>query len=178
MEYMTKITSHLFLIGGRASGKTSLARLLASQLGTDWVDTDDVLQERIGESIADFVDRQGWDSFRDQETATLAAVCMQPAMVIACGGGIVLREENRKLLKQGRVMYLRAEPEVLAARLAGDPNEAQRPSLTGKSIQDEVREVMTEREPLYIECADIVLDGSLMLQEVAEAAMNALNEIS
>lgn len=169
--------AHVFLIGGRASGKTSLAQALGEALGLGFVDTDELLQQRLGESIAALVEREGWEAFREQETLTLGEVCARAPMVVACGGGIVLREANRELLATGTVLYLRAAPEVLAARLAGDPNEAQRPSLTGQSIADEVREVMAEREPLYQECADVVLDGSLLLAEVVGAALDALKNV-
>lgn len=168
------MAGHLFLIGGRASGKTSLAHILAGRLGLDWTDTDDELKHRIGQSIAEFVGLNGWDRFRDEETAALAAVCSGPPKVVACGGGIVLREANCRLMAQGTVFYLKADPEVLARRLMADPNEAQRPSLTGQSIQEEVRSVMTEREPLYQRCANVVLDASLPLERLADATMNAL----
>ncbi len=163
---------HIFLIGGRASGKTSLARVLADKLGTTWVDTDGLLQERVGESISSLVGREGWDMFRDQETETLRSVCTMPPMIVACGGGMVLRAQNRELLKSGMVFYLKADPSVLAERLAADPNEPQRPSLTGKSIDQEMREVMAEREPLYLSCADCVLDSSKPLDELAAEALS------
>lgn len=165
---------HIFLIGGRASGKTSVAKVLAAKLGVAWVDTDELLQERVGESIASLVERKGWDVFRDQETETLQAVCAMKPLVVACGGGIILREENWELLHQGMIFYLKVDPDLLAARLAGDSNEAQRPTLTGKSLLDEVREVMGEREPLYTGCADHVLDGALSLEEVAATILGIL----
>ncbi len=163
---------HVFLIGGRASGKTSLAKVLADKLGSTWVDTDALLQKRVGESISSLVEREGWDAFRDQEAETLREVCAMPPLVVACGGGLILRAENRELLKSGRVFYLKADPDVLAKRLAKDPNESQRPSLTGKSIGQEMREVMAEREPLYLSCADCVLNGSKPLDEVAAEALS------
>jgi shikimate kinase len=109
---------HVFLVGARASGKTSAARGLASALGLGWTDTDARIQELLGESIAALVEREGWDAFRHRESAALRAVLEEEPMVVACGGGIVLREENRRMLARGLTLYLRAPAEVLAARLA------------------------------------------------------------
>lgn len=153
---------NIFLIGPRACGKTSVGRGLAERLGMVFIDTDHSLVDRVGMEIVDYVEQHGWDGFRDQETETLRQVSSGHGQVVGCGGGIVLRETNRELLKSGLTLYLKGDPEVLAARLANDPSEAQRPSLTGKSIVDEVREVLAERAPLYEGCADaIITDGSL-----------------
>lgn len=148
---------NIFLIGPRACGKTSVGRALADRLGVDFVDTDHALVENVGMEIADYVEQNGWDGFRDKETETLERVAGDGVRVVGCGGGIVLREVNRNILKTGVTLYLKTDPEVLADRLMQDPNEAQRPSLTGKSIVDEVREILTERAPLYEGCADIIL---------------------
>ena len=89
--------------------------------------------------------------------------------MIGCGGGIVLREENRRVLRQGITLYLRTAPEELARRLAADPLEAQRPSLTGRSVADEVREVLTQRASLYEGCADSIVTGKDLEQTVLAA---------
>ncbi len=157
-----EITRNIFLIGPRACGKTSVGRALAEQLGLDFVDTDHTLVESVGMEIAEYVERNGWDGFRDKETETLERVAGEAIRVVGCGGGIVLREQNRDILKNGVVLYIKTTPEVLADRLMHDPNEAQRPSLTGKSIVDEVREILKERAPLYEGCADSILpEGDL-----------------
>lgn len=153
---------NIFLIGPRACGKTSIGRVLAERLGLGFVDTDHVLVESVGMEVSRYVEEYGWAGFRDKETEILEQVAGTGVRVIGCGGGIVLRVANRELLKAGLTLYLKTDPEVLAARLMNDPNEAQRPSLTGKSIVDEVREVLAERAPLYEGCADVILpEGSL-----------------
>jgi shikimate kinase len=167
---------HVFLVGARASGKTSAARGLASALGLGWTDTDARIQELLGESIAALVEREGWDAFRHRESAALRAVLEEEPMVVACGGGIVLREENRRMLARGLTLYLRAPAEVLAARLAGDPLAGQRPSLTGRTIAEEVAGVLTEREPLYQGVADAAIDAALPLDEVVAACAAAVKD--
>lgn len=167
--------SNVFLIGPRACGKTSVGRALASRLGLDFVDTDHELVASVEMEIADYVEAHGWDGFRDKETETLKAVAIKGPRVVGCGGGIILREANRDILKSGVTLYLKAEPEVLADRLMQDPNEAQRPSLTGKSIVDEVREVLDERASLYEGCADAVITGSTVDEVVAQAEREIKN---
>lgn len=147
----------IYLIGPRASGKTTLGRALAAKLARPFVDLDAFFVRQHGESIADFVAREGWDAFRQAETDVLATVAAMPGQVVATGGGVVLREENRRLLAQGAVIYLHLTPERLAERLRADPNEAQRPSLTGKGLVEEIAAVLSEREPLYRNLAQAVL---------------------
>ncbi|QJB54888.1 shikimate kinase AroL [Pseudodesulfovibrio sp. zrk46] len=171
------IKKNVFLIGPRACGKTSVGRALADKLGIDFVDTDHELVASVGMEIAEYVEQNGWDGFRDKETETLGRVVSEGVRVVGCGGGIVLREANREMLKEGVTLYLKTDPEVLAERLMRDPNEAQRPSLTGKSIVDEVREILAERAPLYEGYADAVLpEGELKM--VVEAAIKEVELLS
>ncbi|MGE4292169.1 MAG: shikimate kinase AroL [Desulfovibrio sp.] len=168
---------HVFLIGARASGKTTLGKLLAERLGIGFMDTDDLIVARLGMPIADYVARAGWEAFRDRETEALEEVCGRPPLVVACGGGMVLRPRNRELLRSGLALYLHAPAGVLAARLAADPKEAQRPSLTGKGLLEEVAGILTAREPLYRECANAVLDADADLDELLERATAAVGSI-
>lgn len=172
-----EIKRNIYLIGPRACGKTSVGRALAARLGVSFVDTDHVLVESVGMEIADYVEQNGWDGFRDKETETLERVACEGVRVVGCGGGIVLRVANRDILKNGLTLYLKTAPEVLAERLMMDPNEAQRPSLTGKSIVDEVREILVERAPLYEGCADIVLPEA-GLADVVEFAAREIERLS
>lgn len=171
------LNRNIFLIGPRACGKTSVGMALAEKLGFDFVDTDHRLVENVGMEIANFVEKHGWEGFRDKETETLQAVARHSPQVIGCGGGIILREINREVLARGLTLYLKTDPEVLAERLMRDPNEAQRPSLTGKSIVDEVREILADRAHLYEECADVILDEG-GLDEVVGQAIRAIEKSS
>lgn len=163
----TKTKKNIYLIGSRACGKTTVGRLLAKRLGLDFVDTDSEFV-RVNGSIARFVEDNGWDAFRDAESRVLEDIAGKTGLVVGCGGGIVLRPENRDLLVLGRVAYLKASPEVLAKRLEADPGHDQRPSLTGKSIKEEVKAVLDEREGLYASCAQGVIDAEASLELVLE----------
>jgi len=169
-----QVTRNIFLIGPRACGKTSIGRMLADRLGLDFVDTDHELVASVGMEIADYVAANGWDAFRDKETEILERVAAVSVRVVGCGGGIVLRERNREVLRTGVTLYLKTAPEELARRLMNDPNEAQRPSLTDKGIEEEVREILAQREPLYAGAADVVLPQG----EVEAVVAHAVTEIS
>ncbi|MGE4297125.1 MAG: shikimate kinase AroL [Desulfovibrionaceae bacterium] len=164
-----------YCIGPRASGKTSLGALLAQHMGLPCVDTDALVVERAGKPIAAIVASEGWPVFRQLEHDALASVRERGGCVVACGGGIVLRPDNRALLHgAGPVFYLAAAPDVFAARLMADPLHDQRPSLTGASIIDEVRQVLAERDPLYRACATHVLDAAVPLDTLAALALGLL----
>lgn len=164
----------VYLVGPRASGKTSLGLALARRLGRGFADTDALFLQKWGQSIADFVAERGWEAFRDEETRILEAVDRTPGRVVACGGGIVLRPGNRELLARGRVLYLRGDAALLAGRLAQDPAEAQRPSLTGKPLTEEVAEVLAQRAPLYESVAHAALDAALAPKDLLQQAVTAL----
>ena len=160
----------IYLVGARAAGKTTFGGALARQLGCNYVDTDIHLRETTGETVAD----EGWDGFRKRESAVLRAVTA-PGTVIATGGGMVLAEENRRFMrKNGIVLYLSAPAEVLASRLQANPNAAQRPTLTGKSIAEEVAEVLAAREPLYRETATHILNAAATPKELLAEALAIL----
>jgi len=146
--------SPLFLIGPRGSGKTTVARLLAERLGWEWLDADDVLEARRGKSIRAIFAEEGEDGFRDKESAVLAELCGRRACVVSTGGGVVVREANRALLRaSGRVVWLTADVETLWRRLQEDDRTGdRRPALTVGG-RPEVEEVLRVREPWYRECA-------------------------
>jgi shikimate kinase len=154
---------HLTLIGYRGSGKSSLAARLAERLGCRWVDADDRLEQELGSSIASLIGTRGEPFFRDREADLLARLLAEEPGVLATGGGVVLRAGNRLLLRErGRpVIWLTAPAAVLRGRLAADPATAtRRPPLTGGDPLDEVAAALAEREPLYREIADAVIDVS------------------
>ncbi|MHB1426235.1 MAG: shikimate kinase [Gemmataceae bacterium] len=152
-------SSCLFLVGARGSGKSTVARLLAHELGWDWLDADAELEARYGQSIRAIFAAEGEAGFRDKESAVLAELCRLRRNIIATGGGVVLRESNRALLRaSGRVVWLTADVETLWRRLQGDDSTVERrPALTigGRA---EVEEIIRLREPLYRQCADLIVD--------------------
>jgi shikimate kinase len=165
----------LFLIGYRGSGKTTVGSLVADRLGWAFVDADAVLEERSGQSIREIFANEGEAGFRDKETAVLADLCEHPNTVIATGGGIVLREENRNLLKRhGFVAWLTADPATLLARIQADPATAERrPALAGGGLA-EVETLLAVREPLYRACADVIIQiAGLSPEQAADAILAA-----
>lgn len=181
----------IYLTGPRACGKTSLGRALAAALGLPFVDTDHRLRERSGEEVAAIVAREGWEGFRRRESAILREVAAElenaPAAgetaaqgaawrgVVATGGGMVLAEENRRFMREtGRVFFLDVPVAELVRRLNRNPLEAQRPSLTGKSLTEEVADVLAQRLPLYEE-AHHRLDAARPLRNVCAQALTLLS---
>jgi len=169
------ITKPIFLIGSRGCGKTTVGQRLAEACQFAFLDTDVVLQQRAEKSIAGIVAEEGWPAFRARETQTLQSVTA-PQTVIATGGGIILAAVNREFLRtHGIVIYLKAPVAVLAGRLEAFPEESQRPSLTGKPISEEVREVLAERDALYRETAHYVVDAACEPDEVVAQILAAIN---
>lgn len=145
------------LVGLPGSGKSSVARLLARRYGWDTQDTDALIESRIGMPIRDFFASRGEPAFRDIEAETLAASARGSAQVLATGGGIVLRAENRSWLRQHTLcFYLRTTPEELARRLRHD---TQRPLLQGVDALKKLRELSQQRDPLYRETAHYVVEA-------------------
>lgn len=168
-----KCQGPVFLVGLRASGKTTVGRELARALGWPHVDTDDLVTAH-GETVASIVAREGWEGFRRREHEALCAA-RRVRQVVSTGGGMVLLEENRRLMREnGVTLYLYAPAEVLAARLAANPREEQRPSLTGRPLAEEVQTLLEERDPLYRESAFRVLDATAPLPDIVAAAVAVL----
>lgn len=152
----------LTLVGYRGSGKSTVGKALAKRLDCECIDTDDVVQQSAGRTIAQIFETDGEEQFRKLETEVLQQLGQQKDLVIAAGGGAILAEENRRLMSSaGPVVWLTAPADVLAARIVADAESVtQRPSLTGKSIAEEVAEVLQARLPLYQAAADFQVDVS------------------
>jgi shikimate kinase len=164
----------IFLVGYRGAGKTAVARLLAEQLGWEWVDADEALERRHGRTIREIFAAEGEAGFRAKEEAVLADLCRGERRVIATGGGVVLREANRQRMRAaGRVVWLTADARTVWERLQGDPTTAgRRPALTVGGLA-EVEELLWQREPLYRACADLVIETAGRSPEEVTAAILA-----
>ncbi len=144
------------LVGLPGSGKSTVGRHLARQLGWRFVDSDHEIERQIGGSIRSFFEQHGEPAFRDLEQQTVAALCEQPDQVLATGGGAVLREANRQALKgHCQVVYLRSAPEELFRRLRHD---TQRPLLQVRDPLRRLRDLYHERDPLYRATAHFVIE--------------------
>lgn len=169
---------NLVLVGYRGTGKTAVAKLAAGTLGMSVFSMDPAIVEKAGMSIPEIVEKYGWERFRDLETEVCREVAGRDGLVIDTGGGVILREENRKLLRsRGVVVWLTAAVPTIISRIKDD---TQRPSLTGrKSFTDEVAEVLAEREPLYRAAAHHVVDtDGKELEEVAAEVAAAFRRLS
>lgn len=150
------------LLGYRGSGKTTIGKKLADRLWIKFVDTDDLVVQQAGKSIREIFEQDGEDRFREMEIRAVRDAVGRTDHVIALGGGAVLRDENRALLKSLEIkrVYLRCDPAELVKRIHADPNTtANRPALTqlGGGI-DEVTKLLAQREPLYREVMTSELD--------------------
>lgn len=165
--------SHLFLIGYRGSGKTSVGAAVAARLSRAFIDADAVLEAVAGMTIRDIFATEGEGGFRDRESATLRDLATGEPAVIATGGGVVLREANRDLLRAtGFVVWLRASADVLWHRILSDPTTAaRRPDLAGGG-RAEVEALLAAREPLYAATAHSSVEAAESPEVVAAAILS------
>lgn len=146
----------------RGSGKTTVGKALASLLDCPFMDLDHYLVEREKATVAEIVSKSGWPVFRRLEKECLADGCasLPEGGVIATGGGIVLDAENREFMRRnGRVIWLAADPDILAARLSDNPDPAQRPAFGQKSLLEEMRELAIQRFPHYSSAAHCIINA-------------------
>ncbi len=149
---------NLILIGFMGSGKTSVGERLSRALSLPLVDTDSLVEERLGLTIPEIFSRLGEERFREEESKVIEEVASGDGQVISCGGGAVLRERNVERLKRnGKIFYLRVSAEEVCRRLDRSDD---RPLLArGEDRLDRARRLLESREPLYLEAADAVIEA-------------------
>lgn len=149
--------NNIFLVGMPGAGKTTVGRQLARRLQRTFVDADQEIEARTGVRIPLIFDIEGEQGFRDREARVIAELANESNLIVATGGGAVLRPENRAALKQGgTVVYLRATPRLLFERTRLDPN---RPLLQVADPMQKLEELFAQRDPLYREVADLVINS-------------------
>jgi len=154
------------------SGKSSIGRLLATKLGFQFVDTDQWIVEQTGMEIAAIFKRHGEPHFRDIETSALTSLQEMRHCVLATGGGIILREGNRSLLRElGFVVELAASEEAILRRVS---RNRRRPLLQTADPAETVRQMLAERRPLYQQVAHFSIDTSHL--DHAEVAENIIKQ--
>jgi shikimate kinase len=168
---------NIVLIGYRCSGKTSVGKIIADRTGMDFYDTDELIEKSTGRSIKEIVEKDGWDRFREIEQDVIRDASGLRGAVLATGGGVVMFEENMaNLKKNGYVIWLEGNVEILMKRMTLDREADNRPSLTGFDPVAEIRKVMEIRDPLYRKVSDMVINtDSLSLNEVADRIIEAVN---
>jgi shikimate kinase len=148
---------NLFLVGLPGAGKSTLGRQLARRFSKTFIDADTELEQRLGVSIPTIFEIEGEASFRDREEAVIADLVTRTGIVLATGGGVVIRPANRERLKSnGSVIYLRAEPAALWERVHKSRN---RPLLNTPDKLARLEQLYRERDALYREVADEVLES-------------------
>ncbi len=139
------------------AGKTTVGRQLARRMQRNFIDADHEIESRTGVRIPLIFDIEGELGFRDREAKVIAELAARNDLVVATGGGAVLRPENRAALRQGgTVIYLNASPELLYERTKLDPN---RPLLQVDDPRRKLDELFAQRDPLYRDVADIVVNS-------------------
>jgi len=169
----------IILTGYRATGKSSIGKILADMLGYGFIDTDETIEKRQGETITEMVGRGGWDLFRKKEENLLLELARSRNKVIASGGGSVMHERAwSKLRQDALVVWLTADIKTICRRLAADSDtEDQRPPLTEMGTMDEIAMVLSQRQPLYEKSSDIAIDTEgKKPEEVAEIILKKLKE--
>lgn len=148
--------SSVFLVGPMGAGKSTIGRLLSAELKLEFYDSDKVIEERCGANIPWIFDMEGEAGFREREEQVIDELTQMSGIVLATGGGVVMREANRKhLSSRGMVVYLRTSVEQQLARTSKDKN---RPLLQTADPESVLRDLFSKRDPLYREVADVVIE--------------------
>jgi len=170
---------NLVLIGYRGSGKSTVGRKLASRLKMKFVDIDDLIEDHQGVPISDIVKSHGWGHFRKLERSAIEEITKEDRIIIAPGGGAVLNSDNvNALRKNGLILWLKADKQTLLKRLHQDPGtNTRRPTLTGKGTSEELKEVMSVREPIYERVSEIQIDTSTLdVETVVEKVLTVVKD--
>lgn len=149
----------IILIGYMGAGKTSVGRALAKKRKQRFLDMDEEIVRREGMAVTEIFRLHGEEAFRQMETRLLEELLgLEEDLIISAGGGLPVRPENRRLLKEfGTVVYLQADKDTVVSRLRGDES---RPLLAGADLETKVETMLQERGPFYQEAADLTVNGN------------------
>ena len=162
------LSDNLVLVGPMGAGKSTVGRYLAQLLRLKFIDADTELEMRCGADIPWIFEIEGEAGFRIRETELLNELCDRKNIVLATGGGAVLSEKNRDVLKScGKVVYLYATPQQILKRTCQDKK---RPLLQVENRKEAIERLVVERDPLYREIADLIVESEdgLSPQSLAE----------
>lgn len=148
------------LIGMRGSGKSVVGRILSDLLGVQYIDTDEVVVQNVGKTIAEIFDREGESGFRKFECNVIQKISADPLVIISVGGGAILDEKNVQHLRSiATIVFLTAEADVLWQRISSDSKTSQtRPALTNLSGLDEMKQLLKDRSLQYEQACIYTVD--------------------
>ena len=164
----------LIIIGPMASGKSVVGKKLSKRLDIDFYDTDEEIVKKTGVTISRIFDIEGEDKFRSREMNVFSDLIKKDGCVISTGGGIVLKEENRELLKKGTVLYLKTS---IQTQLERTMNDKERPLLRGKENKEVTLRKMAElRNPLYEKSSNYIIEETDNSNQTVDNIIKQLNE--
>ncbi len=165
--------AHLYLVGLRGAGKTTIGLRLSARLAMEFVDMDREIQSRAGRTISEIFARDGEAKFRDLESEAILQTSRLSGRVVALGGGACERSENRQCLRQtGKVVWLTDSPEQLWQRVGADVHTgSQRPALSDRSGLEELKWLAERRGSNYAACADFTWDTNQRTPEESAIAI-------
>lgn len=165
---------NIFFVGLMGAGKTTIGKLLAKKLNKTFYDTDHEIEKKLGVKVSVIFELEGEEGFRKRETQMIDELTQKSNIILATGGGAVLNEENRMLLKErGKVIYLNAKASNLVRRMAHDKD---RPLLQQGNMTETLNRLYKERHPLYLSVASFVVDtGQQKTQTILNKIESLLN---
>ena len=165
----------LIIIGPMASGKSVVGKKLSKRMGLNFFDTDEQIEQKAGVTISWIFDVEGEEKFRDRESEILSTVIKEDNCIISTGGGIVLREENRALLKKGTGIYLKTS---IQSQLERTMNDKDRPLLQNIDNKEEaLREIAKLRNPIYESCSEIIIEETSGPNETVDKIVEKLKNL-
>lgn len=168
-----KKNKNIYLIGLMGSGKTTLGKILSKKLDKIFYDSDQVIEEKLGVDVPMIFEYEGEEGFREREKDILQELVSKKNIVLATGGGIILSKSNRDLLaKNGIVIYLKSNQKDLILRMKNDKT---RPLLQNGNIEEIIKKLCKEREPLYEEIADFeIMTKNKRIHEIVNEIMSVI----
>ncbi len=169
-------SGNIFLIGMMGAGKTTVGKLLAKRQGKTFIDSDEVIQQRTGVSISHIFDVEGEAGFRQRESGIIQELVHGHNIILATGGGAILKQQNREALRgHGVVVYLKSTVNDLWLRTRHDRS---RPLLQTANPKEKLKELYEQRDPLYLETADLVIPtGKQSVQSLVEQLEHRIDQL-
>lgn len=168
------MNENIILVGLMGAGKSTIGRNLAKQLGKEFYDSDRVIEERTGVDIATIFEIEGEKGFRHREEQVIKELCEKKDIIMATGGGSILRKNNRENMKKsGHVIYLCTSAELLYSRIRYDKS---RPLMQTESPLDTLKKLLEDREPYYLGVADsVITTGKQKANVIVKKVMSVLS---